>query len=166
MFQRTPRVTVYFCLFAAVGILTFAACSSSTPPSAQKPTTTNGPRPTVSVPPASGTPSATATPATACNSKLSDVPLPTGAVQVGTTTATGATISCAYYVAQDLKTTDTFYTTRMAAAGWTLLKDQPEGLQGIFQEYFKGLSSATITLSQHGPDPHTTDITIAVETSQ
>ncbi len=163
MSQQTSRPWL-FCLLALLGLALLAGCSSNDQ-SSKKPGATNTPQSTPSAQTAI-TPSATARALTACSGQFSDILLPEGAVSVGSVTTLGATVSCQYRIHQDVKTVDEFFKHQMGQSGWTLLNDAPEGPNAMVQTYFKRLSFATITLSQHNQDPRTTDITIAVETSK
>ncbi len=170
------RLGAVFLLLALLMIAALSGCEANTPGTGQRATATSSPNATAtqpngtpttgSTPTTGGTPSPTPTPATACEGKLKDIVLPEQAVQVGPTGTNGATTSCAYRVPQDIKTTDTFFKTQMGKSGWLLLHDTPQGPLGYVQVYFKGVRTATITLSQHESDTHTTDVTISVEASQ
>jgi hypothetical protein len=164
MSQSTRRLGVVCVLLALVGLVVLSGCSSGTDGTVQKATTPGGPRATPTSHPGSSTPSPTSTPTIACSGALSDIVLPAHAVQVGHTSTTGATTSCAYRIPQDSQTLDAFFKTQMGNAGWTLLHDDTEGPQSFVQVYFKAQRFATITLSQS--DAHTTDVTITVESSQ
>ncbi len=169
----TWRWGAVFALLALLMIAALSGCLSNTSGTTQKTTPTSGPRATTTstpggngTPVSGGTPTPTSTPLTACAGKLSDIVLPAQAVQVGTTVTSSATTNCDYRVSQDLKTVDTFFKTQMVKSGWTLLHDNPEGPVAMVQQYFKKQRFATISLSQHGADTKTTDITITVEASQ
>jgi hypothetical protein len=169
----TWRWSAVFALLTLLMIAALSGCLSISNGTTQKTTPTSGPHATATsipggkgTPISGGTPTPTPTPLTACAGKLADVVLPAQAVQVGTTATSSATTNCGYRDPQDLKTVDAFFKTQMAKSGWKLLHDDPEGPAGMIQQYFKGLRFATITLSQHGTDTNTTDITITVEASQ
>lgn len=162
------RPWVFSCLLALLCLLLFVGCTSNQ--SNHKPTATKTPPKTTvtttgtALP--SGTPSATATPIAACEGKISSIVVPDGSTLVGKVTTTGATIDCAYRVKQDLKAVDDYFKAQMGTRGWTFLNEVPEGPLAMVQTYFQGQTFATISLSQHEQDPHTTDFTISVETSQ
>ncbi len=163
------RRSAVLALLALLLIAALAGCVSNTNGTAQKGTPTSGPsataRPGTGTPTTGGTPTPTPTPLTACAGKLNDIVLPAQAVQIGSTTTSGASINCDYRVGQDLKTVDAFFKTQMARKGWTLLHDDAEGPVAMVQQYFKGERFATISLSQQGPDANITDFTITVESS-
>jgi hypothetical protein len=163
--QSTRRLSAVVVLSALVMITALASCSSGPNGISQKATPTSSPRATATSQPG-GTPSATPPPPSACGGTLSDILLPERAVQIGSTKTTGATTSCAYRVSEDVQSLDTFFKTQMGKSGWRLLHDDPEGPQGFAQVYFKKQRFATITLTQHESDTHTTDVTISVEASQ
>lgn len=165
------RLGAVFVLLALLMIAAISGCSSDTKGTGQKATATSAPRATATVQPSGtptpgGTPSPTVTPVAACGGALTDISVPANAVQIGPVGMTGATINCVYRIPQDLQTLDTFFKTQMGKDHWTFLKDDPEGPLGFVQEYFKAQRFATITLSQHQADTHTTDVTISVETSK
>jgi hypothetical protein len=168
MLKPGQRSWVFSCLLALLCLLLFVGCTSNQ--SNHKPTATRTPPKTsitqtgTALP--STTPSATATPVTACNGKLPTIVVPDGSALVGAVTTTGATIDCAYRVKQDLKTVDSFFKTQMSAKGWAFLNESQEGPLAMVQTYFQNQAFATITLSQHEQDTHSTDITISVEISQ
>jgi hypothetical protein len=169
----TRRWGACFALLALLMIAALSGCLSNTNGTTQKATATSSPRATTTstpggkgTPVTGGTPSPSPTPLTACAGKLSDIVLPGSAVQVGTTTTSGATTNCGYSDPEDLKTVDAFFKTQMVKSGWTLLHESPEGPVAMVQQYFKGQRFATISISQHGSDVNTTDITITVEYSQ
>ena len=173
MHSPTWRWSAVFALLALLMIAALSGCLSNTNGTTQKTTPTSSPRASATgtpgangTPPAKGTPTPTPTPPTACAGKLSDVVLPAQAVQVGTTVTSSATTSCVYRVPQDLKTVDAFFKTQMVKKGWTLLHDNPEGPGAMIQQYYHGQRFATISLSQHDTDTHTTDVTITVEASK
>jgi hypothetical protein len=175
MAQPTRRQGVVLILLALAMIAMLAGCSSGTNGTTQKASPTSGPRATATTkprgngtPPAGGTPSPspTATPVLACGGTFTDIAVPANAVQTSHTATTGATTSCGYRIPQDLQTVDTFFKTQMGTGGWTMLGDDPEGPLGFAQTYFKAQRFATITLSQHASDTHSTDVTISVESAQ
>jgi hypothetical protein len=148
-----------------------ASCSSSNPGTNQQATATGKPgKPSGGQPSGTPAPSHTVNPTStavaACNGQLSDIIIPTDAAALGAPQTNGTTISCMYRIPHDLKTVDAFFLMQMGKSGWTFLSDAPAGSQSLAQEYFKGQSFATIILTQHGMDTHTTDVTIAVETSK
>jgi hypothetical protein len=163
--RSTRRSSAVFVLSALVMLAALAGCSSSPNGVVQKATATSSPRVTATSQPG-GTPSTTATPPSACGGTLSDILLPERAVQVGSTQTAGATTTCAYRVSEDVQSLATFFKTQMGKSGWRLLHDTPEGPLGFAQVYFKKQRFATITLTQHESDTHTTDVTITVESSQ
>ena len=169
MLKPGQRSWVLSCLLALLCLLLFVGCNSSNQ-SNQKPTATKTPPKTTvtqtGTPALDGTPSPTATPIAACNGKLPAVVVPDGSTLVGSVTTTGATTGCAYRVKQDLKTVDSFFKAQMSRKGWTFLNESQEGPLAMVQTYFQNQNFATISLSQHEQDPHTTDFTISVETSQ
>lgn len=165
MSHTLRRLGAVVVLTALMMMAALAGCTSSPNGVVQKATATTGPRATPTSQPG-GTPSATATPPSACGGMLSDVLLPEGAVQIGSTQTAGATTTCIYSVSQDLQSVDTFFKTQMGKSGWRLLHENPEGPMGFAQVYFKKQRFATITLTQHESDTHTTDVTISVEASQ
>ncbi|HLW00742.1 MAG TPA: hypothetical protein VKT82_18940 [Ktedonobacterales bacterium] len=167
----TRRWGAVFALSALLMIAALSGCLSDT--NGLKGTPTSVPHATATgtpdgngTPVSGGTPTPTPTPPTACAGKLSDIVLPAQAVQVGTPVTSSATTNCDYQVPQALKTVDAFFKTQMAKSGWTLLHDNPEGPLAQVQQYFKKQRFATISLSQHGSDAKTTDVTITVESSQ
>ncbi len=169
----TRRIGAVFALLALLMIAALAGCEQGANGTGQKATATSGPRATSTTRPggtpgANGTPPSggTPTPTAACDGKLSDIILPDHAVQVGPTGTAGATTSCAYRISQDLNTLNAFFKTQMSKQKWRLLHVSAEGPLGLVQEYFKGQRFATITLTQHEADTHTTDVTISVEASQ
>lgn len=177
MRHPTRRWCAVLALLTLLMMAVLSGCQSSPNGTTNKATATSGPHATATskpggtpgatgTPPLGGTPSPTATPITACKGTLSDIDLPNGAVQVGKTITAGATTTCDYQVPQDVKTVDTFFTTQMPKSGWTLLHDDSEGPMAMVQQYFKAERFATISLSQHGSDTHSTDVTISVEASQ
>src|SRR5690348_8270441 len=169
MLKPGQRSWVLACLLALLCLLLFVGCTSGNQ-SNQKPAATKTPPKTTVTQTgtvvADATPSATATPIAACNGKLPAIVVPDGSALVGAVTSTGATVGCAYRIKQDLKTVDTFFKTQMGARSWTFLNERQEGPLAMVQTYFQNQDFATITLSQHDQDPHTTDFTISVETSQ
>ncbi|HEU5368311.1 MAG TPA: hypothetical protein VFU69_07600 [Ktedonobacterales bacterium] len=165
MSRSLRRLGAVVVLAALMMMAALAGCTSSPNGVAQKATATTSPRATATSQPG-GTPSATATPPSACGGKLSDILLPERAVQIGSTQTAGATTSCAYRVSEDLQSLATFFKTQMGKSGWRFLHDTPEGPMGFAQVYFKKQRFATITLTQHESDTHTTDVTISVESSQ
>lgn len=171
MLQPAQRPGAVFVLLALLTIAAFSGCSSNTNSTAQKATATSAPRATATIQPTGtptpgGTPPPTATPVAACSGAITDISVPSNAAQIGPVGMTGATINCAYRIPQDLQTLDTFFKTQMGKDHWTFLRDDAEGPLGFVQEYFKAQRFATITLTQHQSDMHTTDVTISVETSQ
>lgn len=160
--QRFWRFVLFPMLL--VLLLLLVGCSSGSQSSSRTPTVTGPARTGTAVP--NLTSSATATPATACDGQVSDVMLPANAVPVGKTSTKGATTNCSYRVGLDVQTAAGFFRNQMAASGWTLLKELPEGPGSFGQEYFKGQRFATIILTQHGNDAQTTDIHITIEVSQ
>ncbi|HEY7350629.1 MAG TPA: hypothetical protein VH599_20130 [Ktedonobacterales bacterium] len=171
MSQPTRRLGAVFVLLALLMIAALSGCQSDTRGASQTPTAASSPGTVGSATPGGtptvgGTPSPTPIPFTACSGKLPDIVIPDNAVQVGSTAITGATTSCAYRIPQDLKTLDDFFKTQMGKNHWRLLHDNPEGPQGLVQEYFKAQRFATITLTQHESDTQTTDVTISVEASK
>lgn len=169
MLRPGQRPWILSCLLALLCLLLVAGCTSGNQ-SNQKPAATKTPPKTTvtqtGTAAPNATPSATATPIAACNGKLPSVVVPDGSTLVGAVTTTGATTGCAYRVKQDLKTVDDFFKTQMGARGWTFLNERQEGPLAMVQTYFQNQTFATITLSQHDQDPHSTDFTISVETSQ
>jgi hypothetical protein len=168
MLKPDQRSWVFSCLLALLCLLLFVGCTSNQ--SNHKPTATKTPPKTTVTTTGTAlpntTPSATATPLLACDGKLTGIAVPDGSTLVGSVTTTGATIDCAYRVKQDLKTVDSYFKAQMGARGWTFLNEVPEGPLAMVQTYFQGQNFATISLSQHEQDPHTTDFTISVEISQ
>lgn len=168
MLKPGQRSWVFSCSLALLCLLLFVGCASNQ--SNHKPTATKTPPKTTvtqtgTVLP-SGTPSATATPIAACEGKIASIVVPDGSTLVGKVTTTGATTDCAYRVKQDLKTVDSYFKTQMGARSWTFLNETQEGPLAMVQTYFHNQTFATIALSQHEQDPHTTDFTISVEISQ
>ena len=162
-------------LLALAMIAMLAGCSSDTNGTTHKATPTSGPHATATTKPsgngtpaAGGTPSPspTATPVAACGGTFTDISVPANAVQTSKTATTGATTSCGYRIPQDVPTVDAFFKAQMGTGGWTMLSDDPEGPLGFAQTYFKAQRFATITLSQHASDTHSTDVTISVEAAQ
>lgn len=173
MSLSTRRLSAVFILLSLVMIAAVVGCSTDPSGVTQKPTATSGPQatatsqPSATTTPAPGTtPSPTPTPATACESKIKDIPLPDRSTQVGTTKTAGATTTCVYSVPQDVQTVAAFFRTQMVKSGWNLLHDNQEGPLGFAQVYAKGVRTATITLTQHESNTNATDLTIAVEASQ
>ena len=168
MLKAGQRSWVLSCSLALLCLLLFVGCTSNQ--SNHKPAATKTPPKTTvtttgtALP--SGTPSATPTPLFACDGKLTAISVPDGSTPVGKVTTTGATIDCAYRVKQDLKTVDAYFKAQMGPRGWTFLNEMQEGPLAMVQTYFQNQNFATISLSQHEQDPHTTDFTISVETSQ
>lgn len=169
MLKPGQRSWLLSCLLALLCLLLVVGCTSGNQ-SNQKPAATKTPPKTTvtqtGTAAPNATPSATATPIAACNGKLPSVVVPDGSTLVGAVTTTGATTGCAYRVKQDLKTVGSFFKTQMGAKGWTFLNERQEGPLAMVQTYFQNQEFATITLSQHDQDPHSTDFTISVETSQ
>jgi hypothetical protein len=171
MSRPASRLWVLSGLLALLCLALLVGCSSTPQDNGQKPGATKTPHKTPIVqasgtPAPAGTPSATATPLTACGGQLSDVVIPNGSTLVGPVSTSGATVGCAYLVHNDLQTVETFFKTQMGSKGWTFLNQSSEGPQAVVQTYFKGQSFATITLSQHNQDTHSTDFTISVESSK
>jgi len=169
MSQYTRRLCYIFSLLALLLVSALAGCSSTATSAPPQATATRAAGTPTTPPGGIPTPGGTASPTiagAACGGQLGDVILPANAVQVGSTETTGATITCAYRIPQDVQTLDTFFKTQMKKSGWTLLKDNPEGPQALVQEYFHAQRFATLTLSQHDSDAHTTDVTVTVESSK